>query len=82
MVVNDVVETQELNKKVEEVQKLEEAAEVIQQYEEIIRAKKKGIIPIAYHQGKMFKKFKVKEKFIKLISQFKVHKITITFKIN
>ena len=82
MVVNHVVETQELNKKVEEVQKLEEAAEVIQQYEEIIRTKKKGIIPIAYHQEKVFKKFKDKEKFIKLISQFKVHKTTITFKIN
>ena len=37
---------------------------------------------IAYHQGKVFKKFKDKEKFIKLINQFKVHKTTIAFKIN
>ena len=82
IVINDVVETDELNKKAEEVQKPEEAAEVIQQYEEIIRTKKKGIISIAYRQGKVFKKFKDKEKFVKLINQFKIHKTTIIFKIS
>ena len=37
MVMNDVVETHELNKKAEEVQKPEDAARVIRQYEDIIR---------------------------------------------
>ena len=82
MVINDVTETQELNKKAEEVQKPEDAAAVIKQYEEIIRKKKKGIISIAYHQGKVFKRFKDKEKFIKLVNELKVHKSTIIFKIN
>ena len=39
-------------------------------------------ISMAYHQGKVFKKFKDKEKFIKLVNDLKVHKTTITFKIN
>ena len=82
MVVNDIAETQDLNKKAEEVQNPEEAAEVIQGYENIIRTKKKGIICIAYYEGKVFKKIKDKEKFIKLVNPFKVHKITIIFKIN
>ena len=82
MVINDVTETQELNKKAEEVQKLEDAAAVIKQYEEIIRTKKKSIISIAYHQQKVFKRFKDKEKFIKLVHEFKIHKSTIIFKIN
>ena len=82
MVNNDMVETEELNKKAEEVKKPEDAAAVIKQYEGIIRTKKKGIISIAYHQGKVFKKFKDKEKFIKLVNEFKVHKTTIIFKIN
>ena len=62
MVMNEVVETDELNKQAEEVQKPEDAADSIKQYEDIIRTKKKGIINIAFNQGKVFKKFKDKEK--------------------
>ena len=55
IVINDFVETDKLNNKAEEVQRLEEAAEVTQQYEEIIQTKRKGIISIEYHEGKVFK---------------------------
>ena len=82
MVNNDIIETEELNKMAEEVEKPEDAAAVIKQYEDIIRTKKKNIISITYHQGKVFKRFKDKEKFIRLINEFKVHKSTIIFKIN
>ena len=77
-----MVETEELNKKEKEVQKPEDAAAVIKQYEEIFRTKKRNIISIAYHQGKVLKKFKDKEKFIKLVNEFKVRKSTIIFKLN
>ena len=82
MVVNEIVETDELNKQAEEVQVPEEAANVIKDYEDIIWSKKKGIIQIAYHQGKVFKKFKDKEKFITLVNKLGIHKTTIIFKIN
>ena len=82
MVNNGMIETEELNKKEEEVQKPEDAAAVIRQYEDIIRTKKRNIISIAYHQRKVFKKFKDKEKFIKLVNEFKVRKSTIIFKLN
>ena len=82
IVINDTIETDELNKKAEEVQNPEKAAEVIQEYENIFRTKKKGIIRIAYHQGKVFKRFKDKDKFITLVNGLKIHKITIIFKIN
>ena len=81
MLNNKVVETGELNKQAEEVQKPEDAADLIKWYEDI-RTKKKAIINIAFHQGKVFKKFKDKEKFITLVSQLGIHKNTITFKIN
>ena len=81
MFINDIDETDELNKKAEKVQKPEEAAAVIKQYEDIIRTKKKDIISIAYHQRKVFKKFKDKEKFIKLVNEFKAHKTTTIYKI-
>ena len=84
-----MVETEELNKMSEEFEKsgccyrkIEDVTAVIKQYKDIIRSKKKGIISIAYYQGKVFKRFKDKERFIKLVNEFKVHKSTIIFKIN
>ena len=81
MVVNEIIEPDELNKQAEEVQDPKEAADVIKQYEEIIRTEKKGIINIAFHQGKVFKQFKEKDKFITLVNQFNIRKTTIIFKI-
>ena len=49
MVMNEVVETDELNKQAEEVQKPEDLADLIKQYEDIIQTKKKGIINIAFN---------------------------------
>ena len=37
---------------------------------------------MAYQQGKVFKIFKEKKKFIEMVKQFKINKSTITFKIN
>ena len=65
----------------EEVQDPEEAAKAIQKYENI-RTKKKRIMSIANHQGKVFKKFKDKDKFIILVSRLGIHKNTIVLKIN
>ena len=70
IIINEVVESAELNKKAEEI------AEVIN-----ISLKRRSI-SIAYYQGKVFKRFKEKEKFIKLDSQLGIHKNTIIFKIN
>ena len=82
IIINEVVESEELNKEAGEMQEPEKAAKIIKQYEDIIKTKKKGIISIAYYQGKVFKRFKEKEKFIKLVSQLRIHKNTIIFKIN
>ena len=82
IIINEVVESEELNKEAGEMQEPEKAAKIIKQYEDIIKTKKKGIISIAYYQGKVFKRFKEKEKFIKLVSQLGIHKNTIIFKID
>ena len=42
--------------------------------------KKKAIISIAYYQGFSFKRFKEKEKLVKLVNELGIHKII--FKIN
>ena len=55
---------------------------IIKRYEDIIKTKNKGIINVAYHQGQVFKRFKEKEKFAKLVSELGIHKTTIIFRIN
>ena len=82
MTIDEVVEFDDLNKEAEETQDPEEAVKIIKRYEDTIKTKNKGIINVACHQGQIFKRFKEKEKFVKLVSELGIHKITIIFKIN
>ena len=78
--IDEVLECEDLNKEAEVVQDSERAAEIIKRYEDIIKTKNKGIINVAYHQGQVFKRFKEKKRFAKLISG--IHKTIIIFRIN
>ena len=82
MTIDEIVEFDDLNKEAEETQDPEEAAKIIKRYEDIIKTKNKGIINVAYHQGQVFKRFKEKEKFTKLVTELGIHKNTIIFRIN
>ena len=73
---------EDLNELAEKVQKPEEAADIIKQCKEILRTKRKGIVSVAYYQGKIFKRFKEKGKFTQMVNKLKIHKSTIIFKIN
>ena len=78
----NAVEIEEFNNRADKVEKPEGAAGIIKEYEEILRAKKKGIIVVAFYQGKIFKRFKEKEKFQEMAGKLKIYKSTIVFKIN
>ena len=82
MIKDENLEFEDLNNEVEEIQEPEKAAEVIKRYENIIKTKKKGIISVAFHQQKVFKRFKEKGKIFKLVSELRIHKTTINFEIN
>ena len=77
-----MVEIEELNEQAGTVDNPEDAADLIRKYEEILKLKRQGIISVAYHQGKVFGRFREKEKFVRLVANFGVHKGTIIFKIN
>ena len=81
MIIDKNLEFDDLNKKAEEMQDCGKAAEIIKRYEDIIKTKKKGIISVAFHQGKVFKGFNEKEKFVKLVSKLEIHKTTILLKL-
>ena len=80
--INNAVEIKKLNERAEIIEKPEDAADIIKWYEEILRAKGKGIIVVAFYQGKIFKGFKEKGKFQQIVGELKIHKSTIVFKIN
>ena len=77
-----MVEIEELNEQAGIADNPEDAADLIKKYEEILKTKRQGIISVAYHQGKVFSRFREKEKFMRLVADFGVHKGTIIFKIN
>ena len=79
MIIDENLEFDDLNKEAEKIQDPEKTAEIIKQYEDIIKTKKKGIINVAYHQGKVFEKYKEKEKFANIVSELRIHKSTIIF---
>ena len=72
----------DLNKEAEKIQDLEKEVQIIKRYQDTIKTKNKGNINVAYHQGQVFKRFKEKEKFAKLVSELGIHKTTIIFRIN
>ena len=80
--IDKVLGCEDLNKEAEEVQDLEKAVDIIKRYEGIIKMKNKRIIKVVYHQGQVFKSFKEKEKFPKLVTELGIHKNTIIFRIN
>ena len=54
VIINEVVESDDLNKEAEDIQRPEEAAKVIKRYEDFNKTKRKGIRSTAYYQGKFF----------------------------
>ena len=64
------------------IESKENAGNVFYKFEEIIKNKKSDIVWLAYYQGKIFQKFKSKERFVNdMVTKFKVSKSTIVFKI-
>ena len=82
VIIDEVVKLEDLNKEAKEIQDPEKAVEIVKRYEDINKMKKKGIIKVVYHQGKVFKRFKQKEQFATLVSEFGIHRSSIIFKIN
>lgn len=63
------------------VEKFKDAAAIIREFGEIIQTKKTNIIRITYQQGKVFRRFKQREKFIEMIKKLNVNRSTVTFQI-
>ena len=57
------------------------AAELISKIERVIKSRKNSILELAYHQGVIFKRFKENSMFTSALTNFKISKSIINFKI-
>ena len=77
---NEEHENEELEEKSGKVEKSKDGVAVIRRLEDYIKSKKKNTW-LKYQQGKIFQRFKEKEKFIKMITEFDFSRSTILLKI-
>ena len=76
-------ENTEMLEKVNNVTASEDAAKVVKEFEQIIKNGKSDIdiIWLTYHQRQILQKFKERERFVSMVSEFGVSKSTIVFTI-
>ena len=58
-----------------------DAAELISKIERVIKSRKNSILVLAYHQSVIFKRFKESSMFTSAVTNLKISKSTINFKI-
>ena len=58
-----------------------DAAELISKIERVIKSRKNSILVLAYHQGVIFKRFKENSMFTSAVTNLKISKSTINFKV-
>ena len=71
----------EINEKGKMIERPEYSAKVFHEFEKIIRSNKKNIVWLPNQQGIKFQKFKQKEKFTKMITEFGLSRSIISLKI-
>ena len=77
---NENIDIEEMANKCKESE--EDAAKITHKFEGIIKNKKSDIVWLACYQGKIFQKFRSKERSVNdMVSKFKVSKSTIVLKI-
>ena len=80
-----IISNKNVNKDIEEsarnVKNSDKVVEVVKNMGNIIRSNKCSILWLAYQQDQIFERFKVNSKFINMMNQFGISKLTMVFKI-
>ena len=77
---SEKMDTSNLIENTDKIKIYEDAAATIKEYKEFVLRKK--ILLVSYQRGKVFKRFKEKEKLMEMVKQFKISASAIIFKIN
>ena len=80
-IMNEEVDSECIEDLSRNVDSPDEAAKLVGRIERIMKSKKNNILILAYHQGLIFKKIKENDKFTGAVTNLKIGKATINFKI-
>ena len=78
--MSEKIESKGIEELSKNVNKPDEAIELIKKIEKATKKRNNNILMLAYHQGKIFRRFK-EDKFRNAVSKFNIRKTTINFKI-
>ena len=79
---NEEIETKGLEQLIKTTDNPNDAIELVKKIDKRTKHSKLNILMLAYHQGKVFQKFKVNNKFLSALTEFGISKTTINFKID
>ena len=79
--MSEEVDTEGIEDLSRNVNSLDDGAKLVGRIERIMKSKKNNILILAYHQGLIFKKLKENDKFEGAITNLKIGKATMNFKI-
>ena len=80
-IMSEEVESEGMEDLPRNVKSFDDAVKLVGRIERIIKSKKNNILILAYHQGLIFKKFKENIKFTGVVTNLKIGKATINFKV-
>ena len=80
--MSDQIESRDVEDLSKKVDNPDDAAELLKEIDKMIKCKKNNTLTLAYQQGIIFRKFKENNKFTNAVSEFKISKTTINFKID
>ena len=80
-IMSEEVESEGIEDMSRNVNNFDDAVKLVGRIERIIKSKKNNILILAYHQGLIFKKFKENINFTGAVSNLRIGKTTINFKI-
>ena len=80
IIINEVPGSEGLEDLSKNVDSPDDAVNLVRKIENVLKSKKNNILILAYHQGLIFKKFKKNIKFMGAVSNIKISKATINFK--
>ena len=81
-IMSEKIEGKVVEELAKNVDNPDEAAELIKKIEKNIKSKKNNILMLAYQQGEIFRRIETNNKFTSAVSEFKISKTTINFKID
>ena len=81
IIIDEVPDSEGLEDLSKNVDCSDDAVKLVRKIENILKSKKNNILILTYHQGLIFKKIKKYIKFTRAVSNLKISKPTINFKI-